>query len=334
MMSNNHPSDADRPITETTESNSTTNTRERRIYRVTILGSIINIVLLTLKFAAGILGHSAAMIADAVHSLSDFLTDIIVIIFVRISGKPADTDHDYGHGKYETLATAIIGLALFAVGIKLLLDASHQVYLSISGVQLEQPGWVAFAAAIISIVSKEWIYQKTVKVGKEEDSQAVIANAWHHRSDAMSSIGTAVGIGGALLLGQRWSVLDPLAAIIVSFFILWTAYTLIRQAVSELLEASLSKAIEDQIVALTEAEPDVTGVHHLRTRRIGNAIAIEMHVRMPGQLMLYHAHEHATNIEDRLREHFGERTFITLHIEPLKENGAYRAPDETTLPSQ
>ena len=194
--------------------------REAGIYRVTLVGSVVNLLLLVFKFVAGILGHSAAMLADAVHSLSDFVTDIIVIVFVRISSKPEDEGHDYGHGKYETLATAIIGLILLFVGFGILWNGATSIWDFWQGGELKEPGMLALWAALVSILFKELLYQYTVLKGRRLNSQAVVANAWHHRSDALSSIGTAVGIGGAILLGEQWLVLDPLAAVVVSLFIM------------------------------------------------------------------------------------------------------------------
>ncbi len=301
--------------------------RLKRIYRVTIAGSIVNVILLTIKFVAGVLGGSAAMIADAVHSLSDFLNDIVILLFVKLGNKPTDKDHDYGHGKYETLATAIIGISLMGVGAMICFDGVEKVWAAINGEIIETPGTIALVAAIASIVLKEWTFRFTMKVGKEVNSQAVIANAWDHRSDALSSIGTTLGIGGAILLGSRWAVLDPLAAILVGFFILKAAYMLIVQATNELLEASLPDHIEDEIVALAEEEEGVSEIHNLRTRSIGNGIAIEMHLRLPGDMSLYEAHQRATNIENRLKARFGERTHIGLHLEPLKVNGEYVEPE-------
>src|SRR5574344_1856262 len=201
--------------------------KDQMNYHVTIIGSIFNFVLLVLKFVAGIFGHSAAMIADAVHSLSDFITDIIVILFVRISGKPQDESHDYGHGKYETLATAIIGIFLLAVGCGIFWQGATSIYLCFKGVPLPSPSYIALIMALISIFSKEWLYHYTSNVGKHLNSQAVIANAWHHRSDALSSIGTAIGIGGAILGGDKWHVLDPLAAVVVSVFIVKVSLQLV-----------------------------------------------------------------------------------------------------------
>lgn len=300
--------------------------RERAIYRVTFAGGGINVLLLVLKFVAGILGGSAAMIADAVHSLSDFLTDVVVLVFVKLSNKPSDEDHDYGHGKYETLATALIGVALLAVGVMILYNGVTKTWASVQGEQLPTPGWVALIAAVLSVVLKEWAYQFTVRVGRRVGSQAVVANAWHHRSDAFSSIGTSIGIGGAIVLGSKWAVLDPLAAIVVSFFILKAAWGLIRQSTAELLEASLPKNMEDEIIGLVCEESLAGEVHNLRTRRIGNRIAMEMHVRMPGGMTLYEAHRHATSIEQRIRRRFGQDTLVTLHLEPLKVDGRYEEP--------
>ena len=302
--------------------------REKSIYRVTLAGSAVNVVLLVFKFVAGFLGGSAAMIADAVHSLSDFITDVIVLLFVKLSAKPEDSDHDYGHGKYETLATSLIGLALMFVGVMIMHNGVCSIASAIMGNPLPQPGMIALAAALVSIALKEWAYRFTVKVGRKCESQAVIANAWHHRSDALSSIGTAVGIGGAILLGEKWTVLDPIAAVVVSVFIIRTAWQLTKQSAGELLEQSLPADMEREIVDIVAREPMTSEVHHLRTRRIGSHIAIEMHLRMPGDISLYESHQHATNIEQKLRKRFGASTHIGLHVEPLKINGKYVAPEK------
>lgn len=296
--------------------------REKEIFRVTIWGGIINVVLLVVKFAAGIFGHSAAMIADAVHSLTDFATDVVVLIFVHLGNKPADRDHDYGHGKYETLATAIIGTSLLAVGVLIFCSGAGKTWRVIQGEMLPSPGKVALVAAVASIVLKEWAYRFTVKVGKRCQSEAVVANAWHHRSDALSSVGTMIGIGGAILLGDRWTVLDPLASIVVSVFIVRAAWQLMMESMKELTEASLSDEDEAVIMHIAASEPGVSEVHNLRTRRVGNRIAIEMHARMLGSTPLVEAHLHATAIEHRLKEHFGPDTLVSIHLEPVKEKSA------------
>lgn len=300
--------------------------RQKETYRVTIAGSIINILLLAFKFAAGILGHSAAMIADAIHSLTDFVTDAIVLVFVRLGSKPTDRDHDYGHGKYETLASAIIGVSLLVVGMMICYSGVTKTYHAMCGEPLQQPGFIALAAAVASVVLKEWAYRFTVRVGRRCHSEAVVANAWHHRSDALSSVGTTVGIGGAIILGEKWAVLDPLTAIVVSFFIMKAAWSVLSKAVDELTDGSLPKETEDEIESIVSEDKEVSVVHNLCTRRIGNRIAIEMHVRMPGETSLYVAHHHATEIEQRLKQRFGADTHISIHLEPVKVNGHYEDP--------
>lgn len=285
---------------------------------MTLVGSAGNVALLTFKFIAGVLGNSSAMIADAVHSLSDFITDVIVLSFVHVSAKPQDVGHDYGHGKYETFATFIIGLALLAAATGIIVSGVAKLIDWAGGKQLAAPGWLALAAAIISIVVKEILYRYTVVTGKKLDSQALVANAWHHRSDAFSSIATAVGIGGAILLGQRWTVLDPLASVVVGLMLVKVSYELLRSSASELTESSLSGDIEQEIEGIICSFPDVSEPHNLRTRRIGNRFAIEAHVRMDGNIPLTVAHDRATAIEERLRERFGRQTHVTIHMEPVK----------------
>ena len=292
--------------------------RERGIYRVTLVGSVANLLLLIFKFVAGIVGHSAAMLADAVHSLSDFVTDIIVLVSVRISSKPEDEGHDYGHGKYETLATAIIGIILVLVGFGIFWNGVQSIWSFLQGESLSEPGMLALVAAVVSIVVKELLYQYTVLRGKSLNSQAVVANAWHHRSDALSSIGTAVGIGGAILLGPDWRVLDPIAAVVVSGFIMKVAVQLLIPCLDELLEKSLPAEVENKIVETILSFPGVSSPHHLRTRRIGSNYAIEVHVRMDGRISLEEAHHTATQIELKLKELFGKKTHVGIHVEPVK----------------
>ena len=292
--------------------------REKEIYKVTLWGGAVNLLLLVFKFVAGVTAHSSAMIADAVHSLSDFVTDIVVIAFVRISGKPQDEDHDYGHGKYETFATALIGAALLIVGIGIFADSASGIVGFMRGERLEAPGMLAFVAALVSVLSKEAVYRYTVIKGRRLNSKAVIANAWHHRSDALSSVGTMAGIGGAIFLGDTWRVLDPLAALVVSLFIIRVAWQLVKPSIDELLEKSLPKDMEDSITAVILSFKGVRSPHHLRTRYIGNTIAIEVHIRLDGSMTLNEAHDITKGIEAALKEKFGERTHIGIHMEPWK----------------
>ena len=293
--------------------------REKEIYRVTLLGGAVNVVLMLFKFVAGFFGHSAAMTADAVHSLSDFATDLVVLAFVRISHKPKDKDHDYGHGKYETLATTLIGVALIAVALGILVEGAKKIALWAQGGTLSQPGMLALWAALISILLKEVIFQYTNRKAKKLNSQAMEANAWHHRSDALSSIGTAIGIGGAIIGGERWAVLDPIASIVVGAFIVKVAVGLLRTGVGDLMEQSLPDEVENEILDIVKSVSDVKEPHELCTRRIGNHYAIEMHILMDGNLSLKEAHDKATEIEQKLKERYGEETHVSIHVEPEED---------------
>lgn len=290
--------------------------RTKDIYRVTLVGSVINVVLLLFKFVAGIIGHSAAMLADAVHSLSDFVTDVIVLVFIHISGKPQDKSHDYGHGKYETLAMTLIGVALLLVALGILNSGAMKIKLWLDGEQLEAPGTIALWAALLSVVLKEGVYRYSMIKARQLNSPAVEANAWHHRSDALSSIGTAVGIGGAIFLGQRWTVLDPIASVVVGIFIVKVSVSLLRRGIGDLLEQSLPDAVEEEILQLVAALPGLSKPHDLRTRRIGNHYAIELHILMDGNITLREAHDKASEVEETLKSHYGQETHVAVHVEP------------------
>lgn len=281
-----------------------------------MVGGAVNVVLLLFKFVAGIVGHSAAMLADAVHSLSDFVTDVIVLVFVHISGKPKDKSHDYGHGKYETLAMTVIGLALLIVAIGIVYSGMTKIIDWANGTDLEAPGMLALWAALLSIVLKESVYRYSMVKARELNSQAVEANAWHHRSDALSSLGTAIGIGGAIFLGKRWTVLDPIASVVVGMFIVKVAIDLLRRGIGDLMEQSLPDAVEEEMLQMVGAIPGVVEPHNLRTRRIGNHYAIELHIRMDGDISLRESHDKASEVEDMLRNRYGEDTHVAVHVEP------------------
>ncbi len=306
--------------------------REKEIYKVTLTGSAVNAVLIVLKFIAGFVGRSSAMVADAVHSLSDFISDVVVLVFVKIAGKPKDKGHDYGHGKFETLATVIIGLLLTGAGIGLMINGIEAVIRSLGGASLERPTMLALIVAIASILSKEWLYRYTIRAGKTLNSQAVMANAWHHRSDAVSSLGTLVGISGAMFLGERWRILDPLAAIVVSILIIKSGYDIVKPCISELLEASLPEENEKKIESLVTSVPGILAVHNLRTRRIGNSIAVDLHAKMDGALTLTEAHEKATAAENAIKHTFGDKSIINIHMEPLSGSTHTKTPHPTQSP--
>ena len=294
--------------------------REDEIARVTLTGSVVNLLLVGLKAVAGLVGHSAAMISDAVHSLSDFVTDIVVLVFVRVSARPQDEDHDYGHGKYETLATLFIGLALAAAAVGIVVSGAGKLARWLQGEDLPAPGKIALWAALGSIVAKELLFQYTRIKGKHLDSKALEANAWHHRSDALSSVGTAIGIGGAILLGSRWTVLDPLASIVVGAMLVKVAWDLLGPSFGELTDSSLPADMEQEMLDLIRGVPGVEDPHNLRTRRIGNRIAAEVHIRLDGTLPLSEAHEKASEVERRFKDRFGAQSHVIVHMEPNHKN--------------
>jgi len=298
----------------------TDETRSKEAKKVTWIGFVVNAFLTFFKILAGFLGGSAAMIADGVHSLSDFFTDIVVLVGFKFTEKPADDEHNYGHGKYETLATVVISLALLLVGYKIMTSGIVDIYeVVFKGKVLEQPEMIAFVAAVFSIASKELLFRYTRRVGEKIQSSAVIANGWHHRSDAFSSIGTMVGIGGAIFLGRNWAFLDPLASLIVSVFIFKVSFEILMPAVNELLESSLQDEEIAYIKKIIEASPHIQNYHHLRTRRIGSKVAIEVHFVFEKTMSIQEAHALATEVEKEVKEYFGASSLITTHLEPSRD---------------
>lgn len=288
------------------------------IYRITFIGFIINILLTIFKFSAGILGRSSAMIADAVHSLSDLASDIIVLIFARIAGKPVDESHRYGHGKFETFSTFIVGVILAFAGIGILWEAVSKIIDFFNGELTTSPEIIALIAAAVSIIVKEILFWATLKVGKTQNSQMVIANAWHHRTDAMSSVATLFGIGGAIFLGKNWIILDPLAAGLVSIFIIRVAYKIIKPAVNDLLERSLPPDTRDEIISIVSSTKDVQNPHNIRTRRIGNNFAIEIHIYIDKDMSVQKSHDVTLVVEQKLKDRFGEQTHVVIHVDPAQ----------------
>jgi cation diffusion facilitator family transporter len=290
--------------------------RIKQIKNVTLQGSLINFILTIGKIIAGVVGHSTAMIADGIHSLSDFVTDVIVVLFIKVSGKEKDKSHHYGHGKFETFATMLISFALIIVGLGILITGAGKIIDSLKGELIEQPGFIALYAALISIVFKEGLFWYTKIEGKKLNSQAMIANAWHHRSDAFSSIGTALGISGSILLGENWRILDPIAGIIVSFFILKVAWDIAKPSIDELLDSSLPEATEKELEEIIEKTNGVKNFHNLRTRKIGEIISVEVHIKVDKNMTVELSHQIASEIEITVRENFGKRTHVIVHIEP------------------
>lgn len=290
--------------------------REKAIRKVTFIGAVVNILLTVCKIIAGIYGKSAAMMADGVHSLSDLLSDFVVLVFTKISSKKNDRDHSFGHGKFETLATAIVSIILLVVGVRLMVDAIERVFAFFSGEEIARPGVIALVAAIVSIFAKEVLFRVTKKVGDDVNSPVVVANAWHHRSDALSSIGSFAGIGGAMLLGPKWYFLDPVVCIIISIAIIIVAVKMAVPALDELLDKSLPDENVNKIEELALGVPGVRNIHELKTRRSGIDVLIEAHILVDPNLTIVQAHEISTNVEKALESNFGYHTQINIHVEP------------------
>ena len=296
------------------------NDREKQIRDITLWGSLVNVVLTVCKIVAGILGRSAAMVADGIHSLSDLMSDIVILIFVHLSSKERDCDHDFGHGKYETLATVIVSLILLVVGAELMAGGVKSIISIANGETVANPGWIALIAAVVSILAKEGIYQATMAVSRKVESQALVANAWHHRSDALSSIGSLLGIGGAMLLGNKWSMLDPIASCLISIAIIVIAVKMSIPCIKDLLEASLPEDVEQRIISLAKSVDGVNDIHELKTRKNGSSKIIDAHIVVDPEISITKAHDIATEVEQQLTKEFGPQTQISLHMEPDKDS--------------
>ena len=290
--------------------------REKEIRRITLWGAVMNIVLTAGKIVAGIFGRSAAMVADGIHSLSDLLSDAVVLVFTHISSKGKDRDHSFGHGKFETLATLIVSIILVTVGGNLMSNGIRSIIGVFNGIEIPKPGYIALIAAAVSIAWKGWLYHATVRVGKKTGSTVVIANAWHHRSDALSSIGSLIGIGGAIVLGDKWTVLDPLASCLISIAIIVVAVKMALPSLAELLETSLPEDIEQEIIRIASSVKGVNDIHDLKTRRNGISFIIDAHIVVNPEMSIVEAHDISTDVEEALRMKYGPETQLSIHVEP------------------
>lgn len=300
-------------------SEETEDARYSQAVYITKVGMVANVLLTGFKFFAGIIGNSSAMVADAAHSMSDFMTDVAVIAGLKVARKPGDSTHNYGHGKIETLSAAFIGLVLIVVAFGIFWGGLQKVIAFYQGEVLPVPSRIALVAAVLSIVTKEWLYRYTIVYSRKLRSDALTANAWHHRSDAFSSIGTMIGIGSAILLGGKWVVLDPIAAVILSFFIFKVAFDISYKNLDELLEASLDSATYRNIEEILISTEGVLGFHELKTRKIGNAMAADVHIEVNRDLNIVDAHEISIQIEDRLKEVCGQNGYFSIHVEPCSD---------------
>jgi cation diffusion facilitator family transporter len=286
----------------------------REIKRITWLGLCVNVLLSALKLAGGMLGASQAIVADAVHSLSDSTTDVAVLIGVRYWSKPPDEGHPHGHGRIETLVTAGIGMALAVVAVGLAVGAVS----TLRQEHASPPGLIALCAALVSIVSKEILYRWTVRVGRRMRSSAVVANAWHHRSDAFSSVPVLIAVAGARLV-PAWAFLDHLGAVVVSVFIFRAGFLIALPAFAELIDAGATRKELGRIRAIALETEGVAQVHGIRTRRVGAALHVDLHILVDGSMSVQRGHQISEAVKERLLENDADLADVVVHLEPYGE---------------
>ncbi|MFC2027436.1 cation diffusion facilitator family transporter [Chloroflexota bacterium] len=284
---------------------------DRQIRRVTWIGLIINLLLAAFKFTAGIIGSSQVIVADAVHSLTDCTTDIAVLVGSRYWSRPPDEGHPHGHRRIETLVTIFIGSALLIAAIEIAWDSINTLHEKHSS----PPGWIAFAAAGVSIVIKEALYRWTTLVGKRVKSPALLANAWHHRLDAISSVPALLAVGGAILF-STWAFLDHVGAIVVSILIMQAAIKIIWPGIREFTDAGAPKHICEQIKNIARKEDAVQQVHAIRTRYIGTSLQVDLHIIVDGSMSVLEGHDVAGAVKNRILSEGPDVIDVLVHIEP------------------
>lgn len=282
--------------------------------KVTWVGLGVNLALVGLKFYGGVAGKSQALVADAVHSLSDLFSDVIVLLGLKWGRKEADEDHPYGHGRIETIASAFVGIFLLAAGIGIAWNAIESIYSH----RVAQPSSIALVMAGLSIFAKEWMYWYTVKVGRRIRSAALIGNAWHHRSDALSSVAVFIGLAVSQI-NPDWHLADAIAALLVSIFILRVGGKLIWQAFRELADTAPEEKILAELLRRAEAVDGVLQVHDLKARHMGAQLMVEMHVVVDGAMTVFDGHEIAREVRLRLLEDVEEVSEVFVHLDPDTE---------------
>lgn len=286
------------------------------VRRVTWTGLAVNVTLAGLKLAAGLIGHSQVVVADAVHSLSDASTDVAVLIGVRYWSAPADDRHPYGHGRIETVVTALIALVLAGVAVGL----GYQALATLRDPHSTRPGAIALAAALLSIVCKEALYRWSVAVGRRIKSSALVANAWHHRSDALSSLPAALAVAGARV-HPSWVLLDHVGAVLVSFIILQAVWRIGWPAVQELVDTGATATERRRIRSVALDTEGVRTVHAVRTRRIGPGLAADLHVTVDGEMTVSRGHSVSEEVKRRLLADGPTLVDVVVHLEPEQDPG-------------
>lgn len=294
-----------------------TQTRYQATRNVTFVGLVVNVFLATAQLFGGIFTHSQALIADGIHTLSDLASDFVVLIAAKLASKDADDDHPYGHGRFETVATVILGLALSAVAIGITIRAITRL---MSPETLDAPKPLALLFVALAIISKEALYQYTMVVAKRIDSKMLEANAWHHRSDSISSLLVAIGVAGSIYLGLPW--LDSAAAIVVAAMIFYMGAKLIFSSTMELVDTAISPQKTEEIRSFISTIEGVDEMHLLRTRKMGNNVLADVHLQVNPYLSVSEGHHIAENVIEQLGNKFPEISDITAHIDPEDDETA------------
>lgn len=287
-----------------------------RLRHVTLVGFWINAVLVLIKLFFGYWGHSDALVADGYHSFSDFLTDFMVLYFIGISFKKADSDHPYGHGKYESIGSLMIAVVLMIVAFGIGWGGVKTIVGAANGEAIPRPDVWTIVVAVVSILAKENCYQYTMKYARRYDSSSLRANAWHHRTDAISSIATLVGVTMAYALGDSWRIMDPIMSIIIGVFIAISAVQIARPCVSELLEASLPLPEVNKIHHIIRNVEGVRRVHNLRARSNGRALIVDVNIHVDPDITIREGHAIASDAENMLRHTYGPHIIIYMQVEP------------------
>jgi len=279
---------------------------------VTLIGAFVNLVLIILKFLAGVFGNSQALIADAVHSVSDLFTDAVVLFGLKIGQKAPDENHPFGHARIETLASTIVGLALIATALYLGIEAALNIYRHTE----YHPTSLALIGAGISVVFKEALYHYTVHVGRRIKSKLIIANAWHHRSDALSSVAVLLGVTGAII-NPSWHILDAFAALLVSFFIVKIGLEIFKNSMLEFTDTAPQPEILEEISKCAMKVEGVLDMHDLRVRTSGGLYQMEIHIVVDGQITVTDGHRVATEVESCLSEEIEDLDRVIVHVDPV-----------------
>ena len=287
---------------------------DKVVKRVSGVGIIGNVLLAAFKLVAGLLGNSGAMVSDAVHSLSDVFATFIAYIGVRMSRQAEDAEHPYGHERLECVASLVLGLILAGTGIGIGYTGIHKLFFDRDSIEI--PTMLPLIAAIVSIVVKEAMFWYTMYYAKRLDSAAFKADAWHHRSDAISSVGSFIGIGLAKL---GFPIMDPIASLIICVLIIKVAYDIIRDSINKMLDTSCDNAYEQKVRAYVEAQPGVLGIDLLRTRQFGNKVYVDLEIAVKRDSSLLEAHSIAESVHEGVEQNFPNVKHVMIHVNPAEE---------------